>query len=64
MKLKVIIILVVFLGIFLTTIGALFKIQHWPYGTEILTIGLFLEGFAILLGIWKIFFTKKAKTTV
>jgi len=36
--------IVIFLfGLIATIIGALFKIQHWPYGSEILTIGNLIE---------------------
>ncbi|WP_299385255.1 hypothetical protein [uncultured Lacinutrix sp.] len=31
------------LGIILTIIGALFKIQHWPYASQILTLGTIAE---------------------
>ncbi|WP_420574897.1 GldL-related protein [Kordia sp.] len=60
MKVKHIIALFL-LGIFITIIGTLFKIQHWPYGSEILTVGSLMEGLAILLGIWKLLSTKKFK---
>ena len=59
---KVKYILAIFLlGMFITTIGALFKIQHWPYGSELLTVGSLTEGLAFLLGIWKLFTTEKFK---
>jgi hypothetical protein len=36
--------LVIFLfGLTGTIIGALFKIQHWPYGSEVLAIGSLIE---------------------
>nr|WP_321236716.1 hypothetical protein [uncultured Psychroserpens sp.] len=35
------------LGISSTIIGALFKIQHWPYGALILSLGSLLEILAI-----------------
>lgn len=38
-------------AIALTTVGALFKIQHWPYGSVLLTIGMLLEVVAILIAI-------------
>ena len=60
MKVKHIIVLFL-LGMFITIIGALFKIQHWPYGSEILTVGSLTEGLAMLLGIWKLLTTKKFK---
>jgi hypothetical protein len=49
------------LGMILTIIGALFKIQHWPYGSEILIFGSFFEvvGLIILLIILVKFFLKK-----
>ncbi len=31
------------LGAAIVIVGALFKIQHWPYGSEILTIGMIVE---------------------
>ena len=31
------------LGAAIVIVGALFKIQHWPYGSEILTIGMVVE---------------------
>lgn len=31
------------LGAAIVIIGALFKIQHWPYGSEILTLGMVVE---------------------
>ncbi|MFL2624219.1 MAG: gliding motility protein GldL [Flavobacteriaceae bacterium] len=31
------------LGAAIVIIGALFKIQHWPFGSEILTIGMIVE---------------------
>jgi len=39
------------LGVGATITGAVFKIQHWPYGSAILTFGTFLELFAILIAI-------------
>ncbi|MFT4611058.1 MAG: hypothetical protein ACJA1H_001922 [Glaciecola sp.] len=39
------------LGIGATILGALFKIQHWPYGATILTFGTLLELLAILIAI-------------
>ncbi len=49
------------LGVFIIIFGALFKIQHWPYGAEILSAGSFTEGLAVLLGIWKLLTTQKFK---
>ena len=31
------------LGAAIVIVGALFKIQHWPYGSLILTIGMIVE---------------------
>lgn len=31
------------LGAAIVILGALFKIQHWPYGSEILTLGMIVE---------------------
>jgi len=31
------------LGAAIVIVGALFKIQHWPYGSEILTVGMIVE---------------------
>ena len=40
--------LILFLvGVGITIVGALFKIQHWPFGPELLTIGTFIELLAI-----------------
>lgn len=30
-------------GAAIVILGALFKIQHWPYGSEILTLGMVIE---------------------
>ncbi len=38
-------------GIVLTIVGALFKIQHWPYGSEILLGGSFFELLGIIITI-------------
>nr|WP_321245581.1 hypothetical protein [uncultured Psychroserpens sp.] len=43
--------IILLLGIGATILGALFKIQHWPYGAMILTFGTFLEMIAILIAI-------------
>ena len=37
------------LGLIITIIGALFKIQHWPYGSEFLTIGNLMEVIGIII---------------
>jgi len=39
------------LGFGLTIAGALFKIQHWPYGNVILTIGTFVEFAALFYAV-------------
>ncbi|WP_040279895.1 GldL-related protein [Psychroserpens damuponensis] len=44
--------IVLLLGIGATILGALFKIQHWPYGAQILTFGTFIELIAIIMGIF------------
>lgn len=59
-KVKHIIVLYL-LGVFAIIIGSLFKIQHWPYGGLILTVGSFIEGIAILIGILKLLTTEKFK---
>ncbi|MEM5539781.1 MULTISPECIES: GldL-related protein [unclassified Olleya] len=42
------------IGIILTIVGAMFKIQHKPYGSLLLTAGTFIEFCAIFLGIIKL----------
>jgi uncharacterized membrane protein YoaK (UPF0700 family) len=37
------------LGIAITTIGALFKIMHWPGATALLTTGLLAEAAALII---------------
>lgn len=60
MKIKYILVFLV-LGFLLGVVGTLFKIQHWPYGGELLVIGtLFKLIFGIIL-IHKILTTKKFK---
>ena len=39
------------IGMALTIIGALFKIQHWPYAPEILTFGSLIEVLGIFMAI-------------
>jgi len=50
MKLKQIIlpITLILLGLALTILGALFKIQRWQFASELLTTGMLLKAFAIL----------------
>ncbi len=51
-KRKLIPAIVIFLfGLIITIIGALFKIQHWPYGSELLTIGKLIEVIGIVVAI-------------
>ncbi|WP_290696865.1 hypothetical protein [Lacinutrix sp.] len=53
--------LIFIFGIILTIIGALFKIQHWPYGSVILTLGSVVEviGLIVLIVILIKYFLKK-----
>ena len=37
------------IGAAIVIIGALFKIQHWPYGSLILTIGMIVEAIVFTL---------------
>ena len=60
MKIKHIIIIFI-LGFILITLGALFKISHWPYGVELLTAGTFLKIISGFLLIWKLLTNKKFK---
>jgi len=43
--------IILLLGIGATILGALFKIQHWPYGATLLTVGTLLELLAIVIAI-------------
>ncbi len=43
----------IFLGMALTTVGALFKIMHWPYATILLILGLVLEAVGLIMLITK-----------
>lgn len=58
MKLKQLIVPIVFLlfGLVLTILGSLFKIQHWQFASELLTIGMLLEAFGLILLIIKLIF--------
>lgn len=60
MKIKHLLIFIIF-GFIFTVIGGLFKIQHWPYASEILTIGTLLKVIFGILLIWKILTTDKFK---
>ncbi|WP_452224321.1 GldL-related protein [Lacinutrix chionoecetis] len=46
-------VIIFLLGFIFTILGALFKIQHWPYGPQLLTIGSFIEviGLIVLIGV-------------
>ena len=37
------------IGASIVIVGALFKIQHWPFGSEMLTIGMFVEAIVFFL---------------
>lgn len=56
MKLKQLLVpfIILLIGIAVTILGAVFKIQHWPNGSLILTLGTFIEFCAIFLGIIKL----------
>ncbi len=43
--------LLLLLGFGLTIVGALLKIQHWPHGNVILTLGTFVEFAALFYAI-------------
>jgi hypothetical protein len=50
MKKQYIVPLVLFLlGMVVTIIGALFKLQHWPGASIMLTIGMLTEAIAIII---------------
>lgn len=36
-------------GAAIVIVGALFKIQHWPYGSEILTLGMVVEAIVFMI---------------
>ena len=56
MKLKQLLVpfIILLIGVAVTILGAVFKIQHWPNGSLILTLGTFIEFCAIFLGIIKL----------
>ena len=54
-------ILLLFFGLVVTIIGILFKILHWSFASEILTIGLLTEAFGILGLAYKIILHSKQK---
>ena len=37
------------IGAAIVIVGALFKIQHWPYGSLILTIGMIVEAIVFFI---------------
>ena len=53
MKSHFITILFCAVGAFLIVVGFLFKIQHWPYGSEMLVIGQILVVLAALYAIYQ-----------
>ena len=60
MKIKHLLVVII-IGFLWTIIGTLFKVQHWPYASLILTIGTLIKvTFGILL-IVKILTTDKFK---
>ena len=61
MKLKYILVLFI-LGFLVTVLGALFKLESWPYASELLMIGLPLKALAGLLLIVKLLMNKTDKT--
>lgn len=60
MKIKHILVLFI-LGFVLTVIGALLKLESWPYASELLIIGLPLKALALLLLIVKLLRNKTNK---
>lgn len=48
-------------GFIICFIGALFKIQHWPFAGLLLTIGKFFELVGIILFAYKLFKYPKIK---
>jgi len=41
-------IIIFLLGFILIILGSLFKIQHWPYGSELFTIGMLTKVIAAI----------------
>lgn len=37
------------------TIGALFKVMHWPYGNEFIILATIIKVIVGILAIWKLF---------
>ncbi|AUC83478.1 gliding motility protein GldL [Lacinutrix sp. Bg11-31] len=60
MKIKHLLAFIIF-GFIFNIIGTLFKIQHWPYASEILTIGTLIKVIFGILLIYKILTTDKFK---
>jgi len=60
MKLKYIIFIFI-LGLIIISMGALFKVLHWMFASELLTIGTTIQIIAFLLFIIKLFTNKKYK---
>lgn len=58
MKVKHLIAIYLFAFI-LMILGALFKIMHWPYGPELLTISTAIKTVVALLAIYKVLTTDK-----
>lgn len=58
MKIKHILAFIIF-GFIFTIIGTLFKIQHWPYASQILTIGSLIKVIFGILLIRKVLTTDK-----
>ncbi|MDC1230092.1 hypothetical protein N8Z45_00990 [bacterium] len=62
-KRKLIPAIIVFLfGLILTVLGALFKIQHWAFASELLILGNLIEVIAILIAIVILIKIYKAKS--
>ena len=51
-------------GFIFSIIGTLFKIQHWPYANEMLTIGTLIKVIFGSLLIYKILTTDKFKESL
>ena len=43
------------IGFILIVVGSLFKIQHWPYGSQIFTIGMLVKAIAAIYTIVVLF---------
>ncbi|MDT0559449.1 hypothetical protein RM697_12360 [Ichthyenterobacterium sp. W332] len=52
-------IVVMLIGFLMTTIGSLFKIMHWPNGSELLTLGMVLESIGVIILIIKLVINHK-----